>query len=197
MDIQTISMDKKEARKAYLEYRDAVKARRDKEDEAIARGYKELSKGKRLLNIHDVFANVKCDDLGRPLLAIAPAREKFIYCEANSKHGWFYWKRGRWNGRNPYATRSQVSVPLPEDSKRREKNKYRDLVTPVPSIPPALRPLKLTSKHFILWEVDEWGVVPGDPMLLKHLGGALYVVLAIWDLTPLEKAVLSETRSLS
>lgn len=38
----------------------------------------------------------------------------------------------------------------------------------------------------------EWAPVPPtDPFLLRHLGGTLYVVLAQWDLTPLEKAVLA------
>ena len=48
----------------------------------------------------------------------------------------------------------------------------------------------------ILWEVTEWsstpqsGPAPYDPLLLKHLGGQLYAVLAEWDLTPLERAVM-------
>lgn len=38
----------------------------------------------------------------------------------------------------------------------------------------------------------QWRPVPPvDPFLLKHLGGTLYVVLAQWDLTPLEQAVLA------
>jgi hypothetical protein len=32
---------------------------------------------------------------------------------------------------------------------------------------------------------------PGDPALLRKLGGDLYIVLGTWDLTPLEQAVLS------
>jgi hypothetical protein len=32
---------------------------------------------------------------------------------------------------------------------------------------------------------------PEDPALLKHIGGDLYAVLAVWNLTELERAVLS------
>ena len=41
----------------------------------------------------------------------------------------------------------------------------------------------------ILWEA-EWETVPRDPLLLRHLAGGLYAVMASWDLTPLERAVL-------
>lgn len=34
-----------------------------------------------------------------------------------------------------------------------------------------------------------WKLPPGDPLLLKHLAGTLYAVLAVWDLTELERAV--------
>jgi hypothetical protein len=42
----------------------------------------------------------------------------------------------------------------------------------------------------ILWEA-EWQHVPSDPLLLRHITGPLYAVLASWDLTELERAVLS------
>lgn len=32
---------------------------------------------------------------------------------------------------------------------------------------------------------------PGDPALLKHVGGDIYAVVATWDLSPLERLVLS------
>jgi hypothetical protein len=61
----------------------------------------------------------------------------------------------------------------------------------VPGVPPALRPADKgwPSKHYVLWETD-WDDVPEDPALLKPLGALLYVVVATWDLTELEQAVL-------
>jgi hypothetical protein len=54
-----------------------------------------------------------------------------------------------------------------------------------------LRP-KATLEHFhILWEaVWQPHTAPRDPMLLKHLGGVFYAVVAVWDLTELERAAL-------
>ncbi|TWT34974.1 hypothetical protein KOR42_53530 [Thalassoglobus neptunius] len=36
---------------------------------------------------------------------------------------------------------------------------------------------------------------PGDPYLLKKISGEFYAVLAEWDLTELEKAVMAELRN--
>jgi hypothetical protein len=35
---------------------------------------------------------------------------------------------------------------------------------------------------------------PGDPALLRPIGGDLYAVEAVWDLTELEQLVLSQRR---
>ena len=85
---------------------------------------------------------------------------------------------------------SRQRVSFPNGTFPREvENGYRTSKAVVPSIPPRLRPKIAYSNLHILWEA-EWETVPTDPMLLRHLDGALYVVLAVWDLTDLEKAVL-------
>ncbi|WP_417382176.1 hypothetical protein [Gimesia sp.] len=48
-------------------------------------------------------------------------------------------------------------------------------------------------RYALPWET-EWETISVDPMLLKHLGKSLYVVLAHWDLTPLEQAVLRDAQ---
>ena len=63
----------------------------------------------------------------------------------------------------------------------------------VPNIPPRLRPGRGLQLYTLLWEAT-WAVdpvPPGDPALLRKLGGDLYIVLGTWDLTALEQAVLS------
>jgi len=61
-------------------------------------------------------------------------------------------------------------------------------------MPPEHRPSHHPRNYLMLWEA-EWSVdqsvPPGDPALLSHIGGDLYEVLAEWDLTPLEQAVLA------
>lgn len=67
----------------------------------------------------------------------------------------------------------------------------------VPTIPPALRPAHALRNYHVLWEA-EWAqgaaIAPGDPALLKHVGGDLWALLAVWDLSPLERAVLAGVR---
>jgi hypothetical protein len=61
----------------------------------------------------------------------------------------------------------------------------------VPLIPPRLRPAGDLSNYHILWEAN-WQAPPTDPLLLRHLSGPLYAVLACWDLTPIERAVMGQ-----
>jgi hypothetical protein len=64
----------------------------------------------------------------------------------------------------------------------------------LPLIPPRLRPPHGLDNYHLLWEAvwtrPRTRRAPGDPALLKHIGGDLWAVLAVWDLTPLEQAVL-------
>ena len=69
---------------------------------------------------------------------------------------------------------------------------WKTLKAVVPTIPPDLRPKAKLSNYWILWEAD-WEEVPTDPMLLRHLGGSMYAVMAQWDLTEVERAVLFDS----
>jgi hypothetical protein len=68
----------------------------------------------------------------------------------------------------------------------------------VPIVPPRHLPRVNAdlTKLLTLWEVEDWTwgrdpAAPQDPALLQHLAGDLYAVLATWDLTELERLVLS------
>jgi hypothetical protein len=68
----------------------------------------------------------------------------------------------------------------------------------VPIVPPRFRGRGLGDR-LVLWEADDWTwstvpQPPGDPALLKPLGGDLYAVEAVWHLTELERLVLSGRR---
>lgn len=69
----------------------------------------------------------------------------------------------------------------------------------VPMVPPDVREKAIGGlKHYwTLWEVEKWHdrhptEPPVDPLLLKHVGGSLYAVIAEWDLTELEQAVMRQ-----
>jgi len=176
-----------------------VRARHTEEDAAIMRGYRELLKGNRILNLHEVFANCEYDAQGRPKLAISRADQSRVWFNRGRDFGRFIWKdyRASWRGGAAYLTKTNgLRFPVPTH----ERGHYsgQDHRTVVPIVPPQYRPEKKgLHLYHVLWEVDTWETVPHDPMLLKHLGSSIYAVLAVWDLTPMERAVLAETRRLS
>jgi len=196
MDIQTITMPEKDARLAYHAYRNAVRQRHNEEDAAIMRGYRELLKGKRILNLHEVFRDAECDGKGRPKLAICRADQKRVWFRRWNAACNFVWSDSRWGDMGRMTKRTGLRVPLPTlPFGQYSTGQHRAIV---PIVPPQFRPEKKgLHLYHILWEVDRWEEVPVDPMLLKHLGGAMYAVLAVWDLTPMERSVLAETRRLS
>jgi hypothetical protein len=197
MNVQTITMPKAEALKAFREYRGSVRERATAEDIALVRGYKELSKGHALIDIGDVMKRIGTDSKFRPRVAV---------CRANAKFCWF---TGSFNGSGFFAAKSQwppkkERVQFPEGTfpfgtrvwQRSCWENNKDvgqgvLKTVVPLVPPPLQPKHSLANYHILWEVESWEVdPPRDPILCRHLAGMLYAVIAQWDLSELERAIL-------
>jgi hypothetical protein len=191
MNLQTIEMAAHEARARYLEYRDYGTT---EEDAAIARGYREVAKGTKVIQLRDAITIGGVDKWGRPKIAIMQADQRWCYLarETNGRVAFACetWPRSdRVNGvwRFPAGT-------LPT-SDHWTNWAHRAMV---PLVPPRHRPRHHLRNYAVLWEVDKWvkhtARPPRDPALLKHLGGDLYALLAVWDLTDLERAVISGTR---
>lgn len=196
MNVPTITPSQEgpwQARQKYAEYLRAVKERHSAEYEALKNAYRELSRGRQVLDLVQVMRSAGVDHLHRPKLAIA---------RADARLCWFEWSSGA-GGRlpefrieqwAPNRNRKANRIRLPAGTfpntpvEVRQRSTLRAVV---PMIPPSLLPAGSLEKYHILWEA-EWEQIPVDPMLLKHLGQHLYVVLATWDLTPLERAVLSD-----
>src|SRR5205085_1660042 len=100
----------------------------------------------------------------------------------------------RFSIKGKYDSCKRTSVRFPPDTFSRfnwDSSRKTSAQTLVPIVPPRLRPRFTLANYFVLWEVEQWTPIPPrDPMLLKHLGGWLYAVLAVWDLTDLERVVL-------
>jgi hypothetical protein len=62
----------------------------------------------------------------------------------------------------------------------------------IPAIPAHLRPADDLANYHILWEAKWEPTAPVDPLLLKRLTDNIYVILAQWDLTPIEQAILED-----
>ena len=65
-----------------------------------------------------------------------------------------------------------------------------EALVPVP--PLHLRPQRGLANYHILWEAEWTKIVPRDPYLLRRIGQAdLWLVVAMWNLTEVERAALS------
>lgn len=189
MDVSTITMPREQARSAFEQYRDAVKLRHTEEDEQIMRCYRELSLGHDLLDVRRAMTETGLDERGRPKLAMA---------RASWSQAWFnrQWGGGGWFQRDPIVSYShrRLYIPFPEDTWPRDsKRDYGAIRAIVPNLPPALRPRGRLDRYFILWEAD-WQEAPVDPILLRHVRGHLFAILAVWDLTEVERAVIGALR---
>lgn len=200
MDLKPFTMSPDAARREFLAYKAAVANSGTAEDSAIMRGYKEIAAGKRVICLRDVMRAGGLKENGYPNLAIARADQARVFVEfAFDGSCKFYSPRvsRRWS-RQDYASGTVINVSADafpdfrraDGSKRRERKQ-----TVVPIVPPQYRPQFSLKNYHVLFEVDEWLLAPPvDPALLKDLGGGLYAVLAVWDLSPLERAVLGMTR---
>jgi len=216
MDVATLEVPKAEARKLAAEYLRSVRERRKseldeverrllEEDKALLAGYRALSQGKQVIKLDDVIRDGGVDDRGLPKLAAVQSDAEWCWVERGQDgtvsfrpwaSRWSRREKGRIRLRNALPTCSQMGHPISPSGwctmiHGTWDGEVRALV---PTVPAPLRPAHHLRNYVTLFEVPRWERAPrppGDPYLLKHLHGHLYAVVAQWDLTPLEKAVLA------
>lgn len=191
VEAATMKVDYFEATKAYAAYRQSIKENRaTKDDVVLARAYHAMLRGKKVVDVGAAIVGAGLDLNAMPKLAIARADWPFVRC--------MYGRFG--DQRYIFTSRTDSST-----GGRRPKGEVRVRFTnhtvsgapegraQVPTIPPQFRPKGPLSEYHLLFEAV-WERRPThDPMLLKRIGdneSPLFVVLAVWDLTPLEQAVL-------
>lgn len=188
MNIQDFSMVKS---KAYEQWRFYVKACKENKDQFLLdmkSVYNQLKSGRKVIDILTVFERAGVNELHQPKLAISKANYKEIVCE--------YWGSGEvcFKKDDLWRTKSDINIKLeklPKESFLGKWENSKKLKTIVPGIPAQLKPKGNLNNYWILWEVEKWEKIPPkDPYLLKRLTKNMFVVLAGWDLTELERAVL-------
>jgi hypothetical protein len=196
MILDTIQMDIDEAFINQIEYQDIPLDERQPGDEEKLAGYRAMAKGQMLIELIGTMQRGGLDARGMPRLAICRASAKKVFFVPPAPYGgggyYFvperYWRRTKTDRVVlPRATWARQTVA--------EYNAATARWAVVPSIPPEHRPRygkragNLDYYH-ILWEAEWKPEPPGDPVLLRHVAGTLYAVIAQWDLTALEKAVM-------
>ena len=120
MQLDAITMTKPAARAAFLEYRRAVRAagseRVAAEDLAIMRGYREIVRGRQIINIRDAFLAGGFDQLRRPKLALARANATtvLVHSDADGDVAFFADVRQSWNAHKADIRRFRGLATWPE-----------------------------------------------------------------------------------
>lgn len=161
-------------------------------DREVMAVYQAIAQGKMVIKALESIVAAGVNDEGLPKLAI---------CRADAEWCWFAAKNdgsavfatseaaaNNWRGER--MTRQRVELPagsFPAPVERRWRPRAM-----MPQIPLPLRPQRGLANYHILFEA-EWQLVPPvDPMLLRRVGATdMWVVLAAWDLTEVERAALA------
>lgn len=206
MDLATIDMPTDEAQRLFEEYRAAVRERHDEEDEQIMRGYKILAKGQQVIRLPKTLAAGGVEeltvrkrwgggsiDVTLPRLAVARANRTTVWTEGIGESGGCVLQTKRDPHVNNRFDVLRFDTGTFEPGTADEWSSSPRIRAVVPNIPPRLRPRAGLGNFHVLFEA-EWGLDPEppvDPALLRHIGGDLYAVIATWDLTEIERAVLA------
>ena len=199
MEVELIDMPVEASREQLEQYRAfCAKHPSDIEAQQIMLGLEELAEGTPLLQLRTVFQDVAVDERGRPRIAIARGDRTQVRVNGwgSRGSGFFSFETdyGIHQGRRARNTTLQVESPLAAHS-------VPAGYAIVPIVPPQIRRgRELMAKLFILWEVERWAdesrdVGPDrDPLLLRRITEDLWAVIAQWELSPLEQAIMANRR---
>lgn len=191
MDVQKIEISRADALKAFRAYQIHKHYAKPIDDE-VARTYNAIAKGRVVIKALESIrlAGRKAED-GFPKLAICRATAKTCFLQM-WVDGSARMAEAEWTRHN--ETRRYITFPAGtftglKGSHRWESWRAR---AQVPLIPIDLRPKRGLENYHVLWEAEWSRLPPHDPMLLRRMGKAdLWIVLAHWDLTEVERAALA------
>ena len=208
LEVEQLAIPKKRAEEEFQALRQVIRqSKRVKLDEIyldFQKIYGHLRHGKKIIDIYESFKKAGLNEDGDPKLALVRADGKTCFCcKRENGSALFSMKQLNWQARYrdypPRKTYNEVAVPegtfaFPKESPHGTTPKNQFIQTLVPVIPAKIlvAEVKVLLKNFhILWEVEKWKPVPPrDPILVKRLTPNLFGVLATWNLTKLERAVI-------
>lgn len=193
MNIQPIKVDREKARDLYRSYK-AHAHYSQPIDAELQRIYQLIAQGRVVVQ---AIASIIAAGLhpaghvyaGLPKLAICRADAKVCHWRRNGNRtgGEFRADSARWNG----SGRNRIVIPPASWDPAAISQDWSATSTP-PLAPIHLRPKRGLANYHVLWEAEWRRVPPGDPMLLRRIGSAdAWLVVAAWDLTDAEKAVMA------
>lgn len=188
MKVETLKMNPETARELWRKYQ-SHREHQSKADAEIASIYKRIAQGRTVIRALESIRAAGVNEEGLPRLAIA--RADATRCHLNYRdnrvqfapNDWFEWSRRRLGHRAKV-----VDMDWPGWTPIKGRHTFEAIV---PIIPVHLRPKRGLANYHILWEAEWTKRYPVDPYLLRRFGGDAWLVVAAWDLTDVERAVMS------
>jgi hypothetical protein len=159
-------------------------------DREVMAAYQKLAQGKLVIKALESITTAGLDEHGLPKLAIARADAKVCHLSMRGNGG-----AVMSTGQRVPSPRRNVTLTTRFDwpsGTFSPSTSWRDAEAIVPQPPLHLRPKRALQNYHVLFEADWTKAPPVDPFLIRRLGkGDLWLVLAMWDLTEVERAALS------
>jgi hypothetical protein len=197
METQQVVVDREQALALWREYQ-KHQHWSEPVDREIMKAYEAIAKGRAVIRALEAVKVAGVDDEGLPKLALCRADAHHCTVQMSSVGGCVM-SADKVRPRPDYTTnafdwrRSQNCMVWPRDTFPTPQNRrgWRAEAI-VPPCPLHLRPKRGLANYAILWEAEWTRRMPDDPMLLRRIGkGDLWLVVAAWLLTPVEKAALA------
>jgi hypothetical protein len=205
--IEELTMAQEEATEQLNALKQLFKENRLTKDNKIymdlKRVYGHMTHGGKIIDIYKAFKQTGLEK-GNPKIAICTANAKKCYLTKETDgSAVFSAKFERWGTRTPRKYLKEIQVPAGtfnwidkhgRTPRYRSDIKDQQVNTIAPIIPPhiLIEKVKYNLKNYhILWEVEAWKPEPPrDPILLKQITPNLFGILATWDLTEIERAII-------
>ena len=188
METDQIVLDRLEARKLWRKYQEH-RHWSEPIDQEIARTYRAIAQGRVVVKALSSIIRAGVNSDGYPKLAICRADAERCYLS-------YYGRGAARMASKPWVqdreTRCFIDFPEGTFPRPPETGRWARREAIVPLVPIDLRPKRGLANYHILWEAIWQNVPPVDPLLLRRVGpGDLWIVVAAWDLTEVEQAVLA------
>jgi hypothetical protein len=181
----TISRDV--ARELYRAYQKHLQSSTPMDREVMS-AYQKLAQGKLVIKALESITTAGVNDKGLPKLAIGRADHSICHLTMYGDGSASMSTAPRASSRRNAV--STVRFTFPKDTFPAKAWRTYEAIVPQP--PLHKRPKHALQNYHVLFEADWNRAPPVDPFLIRRLGkGDLWLVLAMWDLTPVEQAVLS------
>lgn len=194
--VKAITITEEEATEEYEAFKEQLRREKTQYNRDMLALYAHMRKGGKVIDFNAVLKKIGLNEKQQPRLAICRADQITVrFDKRNNGSGAFYGSEYGAFGRKDTVYVPDGTFTNFEKNENAFSFKNQTLQTKVPLIPARIRNA-LRSKHlqnyYILWDVKDWEVVPKDPMILKRVRNLnLFIVLATWDMTKLERALVN------